>query len=97
MRTKALTLLVIFMSFIILPAIVNSLSNKINIIIAVPFAEEEEETHKNPSEIKKDYISDLNSIRLPNFSIFTKKAIITFQHKYNFEFSEIQLPPPELA
>ena len=95
MKAKALTLLVIFMSFIVLPAVVNSISNKMNITIDASFAEEEEESHKNQSEVKKDFIADRNTLQFAFLSDNTDNILVEFLLKHDNAISEILLPPPE--
>ncbi len=95
MRAKALTLLVIFMSFIVLPTIVNSISNKMNITIDASFAEEEEESHKNQSEVKKDFIAERNTLHVDFLLENNDCNSIEFQLRHDNATSEIFLPPPE--
>lgn len=93
MKSNAFALLIIFMSFVTLPAVWTHVCKNVDISNTFNFTEEKEEKHKNGTEKQEEVSSIFNQFELYN----AKDSFITREFLFAYKNSslEIFLPPPE--
>ncbi|MBX2930641.1 MAG: hypothetical protein KF781_01700 [Chitinophagaceae bacterium] len=97
MKVKALTLLIIFSSFIVLPAVVSNIYSDVDVSVAFTLTEEENHT-KSISEIIKEF----NTNHVITFDCISQiinpeNISIEFLLKHDDAIAEIFSPPPNIC
>lgn len=95
MKSKALILLFIFMSFLALPTVLSRVCNDVDISVAYTIAEEEENHNNTISETFNDFTSEEHEIVMLFSNPNKEKIIEEFLSKHDNVSSEIFSPPPE--
>jgi|SRR5690554_1467618 len=95
MKCKAITLLLIFISFIAAPTVLSKIYSDIDVSAAYTLAEEEEETHSGCSEIQLEITS--HHIEPVSFYEGDELGRIIWKYllKHDNASTEIFSPPPE--
>ncbi len=94
MKTKAIALLVLFVSFIVAPTVLSKIYDDIDVSMAFVMVEEEEENHSGYAEVKLEITSHhIESIMLhaPELGRILWKYVL----KHDNASAEIFSPPPE--
>lgn len=95
MKAKAIFFLLVFTSFITIPAILTCIDNQYDVSVVFNFAEEENAKHKSASDVMKEYIPTEKPLAFITAAINAKKKPFPYFLKFENTIKEILLPPPE--